>query len=132
MALISLLLRDQMTPPHQSTGMQTFIDANVEKVFVWLLSPSFYYYLFIHLFIYYCGCSVSPSPCNSLTHSLTNSLSCRPIEKANKGRKMLEKMGWHSGGGLGRDEDGIMEPVSIYILCTVFLMYVYEYSLSSS
>ncbi|XP_065836193.1 angiogenic factor with G patch and FHA domains 1-like [Oscarella lobularis] len=34
-----------------------------------------------------------------------------PIDSSNKGRQMLEKMGWKDGSGLGADEIGIAEPV---------------------
>ena len=37
----------------------------------------------------------------------------RPIDSSNKGRKMLEKMGWKDGSGLGADEIGIAEPVCV-------------------
>ena len=36
----------------------------------------------------------------------------RPIDSDNKGRKMLEKMGWKQGEGLGREGGGLKEPVS--------------------
>ena len=35
----------------------------------------------------------------------------RPIDSSNKGRQMLEKLGWSSGQGLGRSNTGIIEPV---------------------
>ena len=34
-----------------------------------------------------------------------------PIDTENKGRQMLEKMGWKEGQGLGRDGGGLREPV---------------------
>ena len=36
----------------------------------------------------------------------------RPIATENKGRQMLEKMGWKQGEGLGREGGGQKEPVS--------------------
>ena len=38
----------------------------------------------------------------------------RPIKEENVGRKMLEKMGWKEGEGLGREGAGRLEPVRIY------------------
>eukprot|EP00088_Acartia_fossae_P070667 TRINITY_DN9533_c1_g1_i2.p1 TRINITY_DN9533_c1_g1~~TRINITY_DN9533_c1_g1_i2.p1 ORF type:complete len:650 (-),score=158.06 TRINITY_DN9533_c1_g1_i2:198-2114(-) len=35
------------------------------------------------------------------------------ISNKNKGFKMLEKMGWVEGGGLGKEKDGIKEPVKV-------------------
>ncbi|XP_062868270.1 angiogenic factor with G patch and FHA domains 1 isoform X2 [Trichomycterus rosablanca] len=37
------------------------------------------------------------------------------ISEKNKGRQMLEKMGWKSGEGLGRDKGGIIEPVELQV-----------------
>ncbi|XP_031550617.1 angiogenic factor with G patch and FHA domains 1-like, partial [Actinia tenebrosa] len=37
----------------------------------------------------------------------------RPISSENKGRKMLEKMGWKAGEGLGKEGSGLKEPVSM-------------------
>ena len=36
----------------------------------------------------------------------------RPIKDENKGRQMLEKMGWVEGEGLGKTKTGRTEPVS--------------------
>jgi hypothetical protein len=36
-----------------------------------------------------------------------------PIEESNIGRKMLNKMGWHQGKGLGKAEQGVIEPVGL-------------------
>ena len=36
----------------------------------------------------------------------------RPIKSENKGRVMLEKMGWIDGEGLGKTKSGRIEPVS--------------------
>jgi hypothetical protein len=36
----------------------------------------------------------------------------KELELDNKGRKMLEKMGWKKGTGLGKHETGIIEPVN--------------------
>ena len=36
----------------------------------------------------------------------------RPIPIENKGHKMLAKMGWKEGSGLGKDNTGRAEPVS--------------------
>jgi hypothetical protein len=38
--------------------------------------------------------------------------SARPLGAENKGRAMLEKMGWSKGTGLGKQKDGILEPIS--------------------
>lgn len=35
----------------------------------------------------------------------------REIKEDNKGRKMLEKMGWKKGDGLGHNKKGITEPI---------------------
>ncbi|XP_076835947.1 angiogenic factor with G patch and FHA domains 1 [Brachyhypopomus gauderio] len=37
------------------------------------------------------------------------------INEENKGRQMLEKMGWKSGEGLGRDGAGITEPIGLQV-----------------
>lgn len=38
-------------------------------------------------------------------------LSYREISEVNKGRKMLEKMGWKKGEGLGKEGTGMKDPV---------------------
>ena len=38
-----------------------------------------------------------------------------PISEDNIGNKMLRKMGWKSGEGLGANNDGITEPVSVIL-----------------
>lgn len=38
------------------------------------------------------------------------------IAESNLGRKMLSKMGWKEGQGLGKDETGIVEPVLHYMI----------------
>lgn len=38
--------------------------------------------------------------------------SAKPIGADNRGRVMLEKMGWSQGTGLGKQKDGILEPIS--------------------
>ena len=35
----------------------------------------------------------------------------RPISGENRGRKLLKKMGWKEGEGLGKDNAGITQPV---------------------
>lgn len=40
----------------------------------------------------------------------------KPISEENIGNKMLKKMGWKSGEGLGANKDGITEPLSVCIL----------------
>lgn len=35
------------------------------------------------------------------------------ISDSNKGHKMLEKMGWKKGEGLGKDGGGMKDPVSL-------------------
>jgi hypothetical protein len=37
--------------------------------------------------------------------------SAKPLGAENKGRAMLEKMGWSKGTGLGKQKDGILEPI---------------------
>ncbi len=37
----------------------------------------------------------------------------KPISEENIGNKMLKKMGWKSGEGLGVNNDGITEPLSV-------------------
>jgi hypothetical protein len=39
----------------------------------------------------------------------------KPIPDDNIGNKMLKKMGWKSGEGLGANNDGIREPVSVFL-----------------
>lgn len=39
---------------------------------------------------------------------------CREISDKNKGRQMLERMGWKTGEGLGKDGGGITEPVNTH------------------
>lgn len=39
----------------------------------------------------------------------------RPIKEENVGRKMLEKMGWKEGEGLGREGAGRLEPVTVEV-----------------
>ena len=46
--------------------------------------------------------------------SAVNVLFYRPIESENKGRMLLEKMGWVDGEGLGRSKTGRTEPVSYF------------------
>ncbi len=50
----------------------------------------------------------------SHTHAHAHTLYYRPIDDTNKGRKMLEKMGWKKGEGLGRENEGRAEPVSYH------------------
>ncbi|XP_014773813.1 angiogenic factor with G patch and FHA domains 1 [Octopus bimaculoides] len=44
------------------------------------------------------------------------------IPSENKGRKMLEKLGWNPGECLGKSNQNITEPVSIYLV----IGFVYE------
>lgn len=37
----------------------------------------------------------------------------RAIADTNKGKQMLKKFGWEEGQGLGRNNAGIQEPVSL-------------------
>jgi hypothetical protein len=56
----------------------------------------------------------------------------RPIDVSNKGRQMLEKMGWAEGQGLGATNMGIAEPVRNYIAIAIVMLYckwVYRYKL---
>lgn len=60
---------------------------------------------------------VSPvSPVWIIIHPLLSSPpspSTRPIAEENVGRRMLEKMGWKTGEGLGKGGDGMSEPVRL-------------------
>ena len=38
----------------------------------------------------------------------------KPISEENIGNKMLKKMGWKSGEGLGANKDGIKEPIAVF------------------
>lgn len=40
----------------------------------------------------------------------------REISEVNKGRKMLEKMGWKKGEGLGKEGTGMKDPVRSILL----------------
>ncbi|EDV26557.1 uncharacterized protein TRIADDRAFT_16335, partial [Trichoplax adhaerens] len=52
-------------------------------------------------------------------HALQTSSSVKkPIEKSNKGHKLLEKMGWSAGQGLGRNNTGISQPVEVQMRLT--------------
>lgn len=44
-------------------------------------------------------------------------MSQREISQVNKGRKMLEKMGWKKGEGLGKEGTGMKDPVR-WLVCT--------------
>ena len=48
----------------------------------------------------------------------------RPISSENKGHRMLAKMGWKEGSGLGKDSAGRAEPVRT--------LFPFNYSLSLS
>ena len=48
---------------------------------------------------------------------------CRPISDDNVGRRMLKKLGWKEGQGLGKEGTGMAEPVSQMILLSA---HVYE------
>ena len=37
-----------------------------------------------------------------------------PIDETNVGARLLAKMGWNKGEGLGREKDGIAEPVCLF------------------
>lgn len=39
-----------------------------------------------------------------------------PIDESNVGARLLSKMGWNKGEGLGREKGGIAEPVSSFWL----------------
>lgn len=45
------------------------------------------------------------------------------INDRNKGRKMLEKMGWKKGEGLGKTGDGMRNPVSWCTSVTPFVIF---------
>ncbi len=45
---------------------------------------------------------------------------CSEIGDENKGRQMLEKMGWKRGEGLGKDGAGIKDPVILISPCFVY------------
>lgn len=44
-------------------------------------------------------------------HSVLGFCGHREISEVNKGRKMLEKMGWKKGEGLGKEGTGMRDPV---------------------
>lgn len=47
-------------------------------------------------------------------------LLCSEIGDRNKGRKMLEKMGWKKGEGLGKTGDGMRDPVSGHVFLLIY------------
>ena len=53
-----------------------------------------------------------PSLSHTHTHTHTHTHPHSPISDDNRGRRMLKKMGWKEGEGLGKDNAGIAEPVS--------------------
>ena len=52
-----------------------------------------------------------------IVHFVLFTLTCfhRAIEGSNVGHRMLVKMGWSEGSGLGRGEQGQVNPVSAFI-----------------
>lgn len=55
----------------------------------------------------------------------------RPIAADNKGFKLLEKMGWNEGQGLGKDNQGYVSPVSrLMDACMVNILWCTFYHLS--
>eukprot|EP00051_Salpingoeca_urceolata_P014807 m.188759 g.188759 ORF g.188759 m.188759 type:complete len:533 (-) comp18194_c1_seq3:33-1631(-) len=48
-------------------------------------------------------------------HSLPPASVHRPLDRTNKGHSMLKAMGWSEGSGLGREQKGTSEPVSVRI-----------------
>lgn len=42
------------------------------------------------------------------------------IKEDNIGFKMLQKLGWAEGQGLGQNNAGIVEPINKYVVCTVY------------
>lgn len=47
--------------------------------------------------------------CINIANCFSND--CRSIASDNKGFKMLSKLGWNEGQSLGKNSDGILEPV---------------------
>lgn len=47
----------------------------------------------------------------------------KPLGSDNIGAKLLKKMGWKEGEGLGRDASGIVEPIKVYNCC--YIMYIW-------
>lgn len=48
---------------------------------------------------------------NTIIKSISNT-DFRSISSENKGFKMLSKLGWQEGQTLGKNNDGLLEPVS--------------------
>jgi len=60
------------------------------------------------------GKPMKPDPRRNKEGSVVGG-STKPIESENRGRVMMEKMGWSEGTGLGKEKGGILEPITLVV-----------------